>query len=379
MSDPVAAPASIDVPVDAALHDRLRAVADELATDVPALVAAAARAHLEIVAGGDGAPAGREFRKIGSDRQAQVLIRQDTDVGFTQLEPFRYDGGPGACWTVPAGSATDLASVPGWMTWLVPRYGRHTLPALLHDHLQDAVPAVSSWTADGVFRDSMRATGVPFVRRWVMWAAVAMRTLVKKEQVGWPWVIVILAWVALYGIGAGIVGWVWMLAEVADHRMDLAVTEVVLIALAGVLVLLGDIRTPGLATVGRVLSPGVGLLAILGAVAIPVLLAVQGETWVPLAHLGLLVSPVLLGGLWGRRAYRVGLIGGVALALLAFPIVFVVWAVLVYRAAEGLVGRFPQVEKSFTTVRDFRDGELEVAPPKADPAAAAPAASPDPG
>ena len=77
---------------------------------------------------------------------------------------------------MPAGFVTDFASVPGLFTWLVPRYGRFTKAAILHDFLCDEAKEgrfIRS-QADGIFRRVMRELGVGFIRRWVMWAAVRL-------------------------------------------------------------------------------------------------------------------------------------------------------------------------------------------------------------
>jgi hypothetical protein len=66
--------------------------------------------------------------------------------------------------------------VPGLFTWLVPRYGRFTKAAILHDFLCDEAKEgrfIRS-QADGIFRRVMRELGVGFIRRWVMWAAVRL-------------------------------------------------------------------------------------------------------------------------------------------------------------------------------------------------------------
>jgi hypothetical protein len=77
---------------------------------------------------------------------------------------------------VPAGFVTDFASVPGLFTWLVPRYGRFTKAAILHDFLcgEAKEGRFIRSQADGIFRRVMRELGVGFIRRWVMWAAVRL-------------------------------------------------------------------------------------------------------------------------------------------------------------------------------------------------------------
>src|SRR5262249_8024803 len=59
-------------------------------------------------------------------------------------------------------------------TWLLPRYGRYTRPAILHDYLCDLARtgAIDRADADGIFRRAMRELGVPFLKRWLMWTAV---------------------------------------------------------------------------------------------------------------------------------------------------------------------------------------------------------------
>jgi Protein of unknown function (DUF1353) len=101
---------------------------------------------------------------------------------------------------------TDLASVPRWLTWLLPRYGKYTKAAVLHDYLcqnfraarvvaafPDAQSADADTAllldlkdrsdADEVFRLAMGELGVPWARRWVMWSAVNWATIATSI---WP-------------------------------------------------------------------------------------------------------------------------------------------------------------------------------------------------
>ena len=129
-----------------------------------------------------GAPSTAPFSKKYSERAAEVVVRQVTPATFMLREPFKYVDA-GRRFDVPEHDVSDFASVPSFLTWLIPRYGRHSLPALLHDHLQDHLaeegatpPAdperVTSDEADTTFRVAMQYSRVPFIRRWVMWAAV---------------------------------------------------------------------------------------------------------------------------------------------------------------------------------------------------------------
>ncbi|HEY0126101.1 MAG TPA: DUF1353 domain-containing protein [Blastococcus sp.] len=90
---------------------------------------------------------------------------------------------------VPAGFRTDFASVPRPVTWLVPRFGAYTLAAILHDWLVTEglrTRAVTPRQADGIFRRVMRESGVPVLRRWLMWAGVRWGALTdERRRSGW--------------------------------------------------------------------------------------------------------------------------------------------------------------------------------------------------
>ncbi len=119
-----------------------------------------------------------------------------------------------------AGMCTDFASVPRVFVWLLPRYGRYTRAAIVHDHLwRQEVPnrALTLKDADGIFRRASRELGVPFLQRWVMWAAVRWGGVMKGglRQISWwidlPRVLLVSVLVApivlppalLVGIGYG--------------------------------------------------------------------------------------------------------------------------------------------------------------------------------
>jgi hypothetical protein len=98
---------------------------------------------------------------------------------------------------------SDLASVPRFLRWFELPYGRHTPAALIHDGLIfDGKPnkgALGSDTAaDRYFRYMLAATGVPFFKRWIMWAAVALRT--RWAVGGWRRLTVVV-WVFLAALG----------------------------------------------------------------------------------------------------------------------------------------------------------------------------------
>jgi len=103
---------------------------------------------------------------------------------------------------------TDLASIPRFLRWFENPYGAHSLAALLHDELivdeANGGALGSDSLADRFFREMMCTSGVPFFKRWIMWAGVALRT--RWAAGGWRrWSI--LGWLLLSVLG--IAGFVW--------------------------------------------------------------------------------------------------------------------------------------------------------------------------
>jgi hypothetical protein len=102
-----------------------------------------------------------------------LAVKQVTDTKWELMEDLVYEGRD-ETFVVDKGFRTDFASVPGFLTWLVPRYGRYTRAAILHDHLckRSQEGTFDRHHADGIFRRAMRELGVSFLRRWLMWIAV---------------------------------------------------------------------------------------------------------------------------------------------------------------------------------------------------------------
>lgn len=102
-----------------------------------------------------------------------VDVQQVSDQGWKTPRTLTYHATT-EDFEVPAHQGTDFASVPRVFVWFIPRYGRYTKAAILHDYLcRQYVPSgrISRIDADGIFRQAMRELGVPFLRRWIMWAA----------------------------------------------------------------------------------------------------------------------------------------------------------------------------------------------------------------
>ena len=169
------------------------------------------------------------------DPRGWIVLRQcDTKVfalgseirflGITGLEGRVPDAAVEAIRTVTPDTlpTTDLASVPGALQWLVSRYGIHTPAALIHDRLigsdaprHGAFEGMRDAHADRYFRFMLEALGVKWLRRWMMWAAVAMRSGFKaglwRAAMLAVWLVASLAGTTAAVIGVATGRW-WLVA-----------------------------------------------------------------------------------------------------------------------------------------------------------------------
>ena len=117
-----------------------------------------------------------------------ITVRRTGEETWEVLEPLVYRGSRDT-FVVPAGFRTDFATVPRVAVWLIPRFGRYTLAAVLHDWLVTVgllAGVVSSRDADGLFRRVLAELGVPPVRRWLMWCGVRWGALANPlRRPGW--------------------------------------------------------------------------------------------------------------------------------------------------------------------------------------------------
>ncbi len=321
--------ASLRAAQDANIH-RLPKACDPAAGDTP--IAKPAPADVDVVEAavsllevhwirdeGDRAPVPKHaFKKLYSHVPADPQVRQRSAKEFDLTEPFVYRGErhPGdddpPTWVVAEKpESTDFASIPGFLTWLIPRYGRHTMAALIHDHLQDqlvddpsATPerngqrTVTSTEADFIMRIAMRDLGVPFVMRWIMWSGISMRTLVLTPTTGpdaepqrrvHPYYAAVVGlWLLLYGLGVGVIGLGWLVTQ-------------------------------------------------------PVVRLSGGEPWSvhPLVIGAVLLSPFLLSLLWLPR-WRTGVIAAYTVTAVAMPVVSIFGARSMYWLAEALAKLRPR-------------------------------------
>jgi hypothetical protein len=117
------------------------------------------------------------------DDETRVLVEALDAEHWKTLRDITY--GP---YTVPAGFRTDFASVPRVAVWLIPRFGRFTLAAILHDYLLTLVRAgsLASVEADRVFREALAGLDTPPVRQWLMWTGVRWGAAASPyRRAGW--------------------------------------------------------------------------------------------------------------------------------------------------------------------------------------------------
>jgi hypothetical protein len=123
-----------------------------------------------------------EFRNDEIERDlVEAIMRSEDDGGQGKSEAeARRAVDDARRFTPNIENPTDLASIPRFMRWFENPYGVHTLAAIIHDELIADEPNAGSLGSDTLsdrfFREMMRAVGVPWLKRWVMWAAVALRT-----------------------------------------------------------------------------------------------------------------------------------------------------------------------------------------------------------
>ncbi len=109
-----------------------------------------------------------------------LYVEQIDRRNWKLIEDLTYEEEGHDDLTVPADTVTDFASVPRPFWWLVPRSGRHTRAAVLHDWLCERRD-VSRWEADETFRRALHDVRVPFLLRWLIWAGVRAGSALQRR------------------------------------------------------------------------------------------------------------------------------------------------------------------------------------------------------
>lgn len=258
------------------------------------------------------------FRKPNTKNEAEFhLVAAEVPGCYRLQQQFEYvkpdyAAGPNGYKVVAPSDLrrfrTDLASVPFFATWLVPRDGKHTPAALLHDSLYADARAIGSTkdriralqTADWVFRGAMDVTRVSLVRRWLMWAAVSVATF-SKGSLGrriWGWFAISVT------VAASLVFNLMSVNNIFDGSLEWA---------------------PRAA--GHVLEWTHGTW--LGA------LLPSDLRWVPLLSLWEVGLVAVLSSLLWTRSAGTALLAAGAVMLFGYPMVLAAWSFLVYWFIEA--------------------------------------------
>ena len=100
------------------------------------------------------------------------LIEEGEPARWRLSKPLAYDSDAAGLLVVPSGFVSDFASVPRLPLIFDLAGDTCHRAAVLHDWLYTAPLKVTRAKADAVLREASEAVGVPFWRRWLMWAAV---------------------------------------------------------------------------------------------------------------------------------------------------------------------------------------------------------------
>ena len=92
---------------------------------------------------------------------------------FTLYEDIPFEVGR-YCFVVPIGFVSDGASIPPYVRWLIPKHGRYTNAAILHDWLY-TTHQLDRQIADELMIEQMCMDGVWWWRRRLMYPAVRLR------------------------------------------------------------------------------------------------------------------------------------------------------------------------------------------------------------
>jgi hypothetical protein len=101
----------------------------------------------------------------------ELRVEHQSDGQWCLLSDLVYCSERDGAFIVPEGYLTDFASVPRLpvVYWLAGDTAHEA--AVLHDWLYTS-GRVTRGKADALFREASAASGVPWWRRWLMWAGV---------------------------------------------------------------------------------------------------------------------------------------------------------------------------------------------------------------
>lgn len=101
------------------------------------------------------------------------LVDGKTWILMQELSYFRVMDGTSREINVSMGFLTDFASVPWFVQWWIPRWGKYGNPAILHDWLYwNQYDDMTRAEADRTLLDAMHVTGVDILRKYAIYGAV---------------------------------------------------------------------------------------------------------------------------------------------------------------------------------------------------------------
>jgi hypothetical protein len=160
----------------------------------------------------DGEPGGEiGLRQVGRktfELTSKLYYRGKTGLEDTALTPDQLEDIKTLDASPESPYETDLASVPGALRWFLGAYGSHTPAVLIHDRMipvpEHLKPNMTEQYSDRFLRFMLQDLEMRWLKRWIMWAGVALRT--RWAAGDWRRVSVVL-WVvtALAGMTAFVI------------------------------------------------------------------------------------------------------------------------------------------------------------------------------
>lgn len=281
------------------------------------------------------------FYELGSSNPPVVtlaLTKKPTE--FDLLTGFRYVDKFDEAEVKVQPRSTDLASVPFFLQWLVRSYGRHTKAALVHDELWKAGGSDIDKLrpANRIFRHAMWELGVPWLRRWLMWAAVTLG-MFARSSIG-RLRLIVWAGATATAVTALFARSGWTMSR--NSARDLSVAGGLLAVASLVVSLAARVGQTKVTDADAKLYWGsmkVGALKVAAAVAAVVTLVLAGRALAQLhavAGNAVTSSRALFAiglAMWGRTV-GAGAIATIALVILALPLAGIGAALLLYAVLE---------------------------------------------
>lgn len=92
---------------------------------------------------------------------------------------------------IPEGFLTDGASVPKWLHWVIPPWGKHGQAAVVHDmlcqipvlHTPDGMVQINDSRVNDIFKEALVVSGNGRIKVFAMYWAVKAYFLFRKESV----------------------------------------------------------------------------------------------------------------------------------------------------------------------------------------------------